>query len=658
MASTSQDSIEDLSSKSWQDSSVSQPPQSGGRRLLRMGASDDMGEDDSITTQIQMTKGGVSPQVEVTKERSVVYSDPRDDNERIDRSNMTRPDEVGPAALNQTGPHHINNEAAVSTSTHESPETSDDSSSDPDGFDYDDLFERVQATRRGEISGVSIIKDLRDSLLTDPHAPNSSQLKKKTRDRKKAEGSRSDAEEKEISEARPGDVEMNLEIFGPYDIFAATSTTPYVWVIFGNITPRYQGQMTIDSQDAAGACIYRLIVYAPPIATPVWLPSSNVSLTVLIESPLGHELVRMRWAVSRVHPDTQRDSWRIRSIWLPDKHGGGKPAEHEEDARHDGDTDIDETMSVQSYVESIFDAGSVGSSASSVHSDTQALVGEYVDFLVRDPGLDKLFTMAMSPTSRLGPERFRRNYNRILQSYARDLKRQPESWSGAKAPMYTQGLAFICRRSTTMQASSLIASRYMEKSPQIPGEHDFEALIEEIEYDDPPCVYESGPSESSEDESPEDEPNRNFMISDLGLFFREGTPFQFMKRNLRNLIIPSGLLSRVIASTHDILCLVLSDAYLSFLLFKVLSDPLSEFEHDQFDPKMAIKYFGSRLKVEARSADQLRMAEFLETYAGYIATRAVQRIEGMNVGTILQRSQVYPTILWYPWYPVTPLWRE
>lgn len=621
-----------------------------------MGTSNDTGEDDPTTTKTQMIKAGPPPQVEDTNERCVVGSDPRDHDELNDRSNMTQPDDVGPAALNQTGPHHTNNEATPSTSTYESPDTSDDSRSDSDGFDYDGLFERVQATRRGEISGVSIIKDLRDSLLTDPHTPNPRQKKTKTKDRQKAEGSTSVAEEKETPEARPGDVEMSLEIFGPYDIFAATSATPYVWVIFGDVTPRYQGQMTIDSKDAAGACIYRLIVYAPPIARPGWLPSSNMPLTVLIESPLGHELVRMRWAVPHVHPAT-RDSWRIRSIWLPDKHESGKPADQEEDVRHDGDTDIDETMSVQSYVESIFDAESVGSSASSVHSDTQALVGEYVDFLVRDPGLDKLFTMAMSPTSKLGPERFRRNYNRILQSYARDLKRQPKSWSGAKAPMYTQGLAFICRRSTTMQASSLIASRYMEKSPQIPREHGVGVPTEQFELADPPYVYESepyesGPSESSGDEAPEDEPDRNFMISQLGLSFREGNPFKLMKRNLRNLIIPDGLLSRVIASTDRILHLALSDAYLSFLLFKILSDPLSEFDHDQFDPKMAIKYFGSRLKIETSSADHLRLADFLETYAGYIATRAVQKMDGIDMEASLQRSQVCPIILWYPWYPV------
>lgn len=176
----------------------------------------------------------------------------------------------------------------------------------------------------------------------------------------------------------------------------------------------------------------------------------------------------------------------------------------------------------------------------------------------------------------------------------------------------------------------------MQISPGEPEEHGAGVPIEELV--DQPDVYK--PEISSGDEAPENEPDRNFMISELGLFFREGAAFQRMKRNLRNLIIPSTLLSRVKASTDRILYLVLSDEYLSFLLFKSLCDPLSALEHEHFDPKSAIRYFGSRLKVEACSADQLHMAEFLETYAGYIATRAVQRMEGMDVGAILQRSQV------------------
>lgn len=310
-----------------------------------------------------------------------------------------------------------------------------------------------------------------------------------------------------------------------------------------------------------------------------------------------------------------------------------KHDDDEDDIRSDRDSCADDTVSVQSYADSVFDAGSVGSSASSVYSDTQALVGEYVDFLVRDTGLEKLFTRSMLPTV-LGPERFRRNYSRILQSYARDLKRQQSIWNEPKTPLRTQGLAFISRRSITMKTASIIASRYMEKAPRTPfrpartGDQNAEIL--------------DGDETSSGDESPVNESVHTFVISELGQYFREGAPFQRMKRNLRNLVIPSTLLSRVKASTEHILDLVLGDDYLRFLLFKALSDPLAPLRDNQFDPERGIRYFGSRLKAEANSPDQFRMAGFLETYGGYIGTRAVQRMEGMGMGAILERSPVSP----------------
>lgn len=301
----------------------------------------------------------------------------------------------------------------------------------------------------------------------------------------------------------------------------------------------------------------------------------------------------------------------------------------EGDIRSDHSSCAEETMSVQSYADSLFDAVSVGSSAASVYNDTQALVGEFVDFLVRDSGLAKLFMRSMLPTV-LGPERFKRNYSRILQSYARDLKRQISTWNETEMSLRIQGLAFISRRSITMRTASVIASRYMENAPQT------QFHPRETE-DDNAEIFEE--SESSGDES-----NHNFVISELGLFFREGAPFERMKQSLRNLVIPSTLSSRVKASTERMLYLVLSDDYLGFLLFKALSDPLGAFIDGQFDPKRAIRDFGSRLKAEACSPDQLRMAEFLETYAGYVATRALQKMEAMDIEAIIQQSQVSPTI--------------
>lgn len=308
----------------------------------------------------------------------------------------------------------------------------------------------------------------------------------------------------------------------------------------------------------------------------------------------------------------------------------------DEGVRSDHDSCADETISVQSYADSVFDADSVGSSASSVYSDTQALVGEYVDFLARDPGLEKLFMRSMFPTV-LGPERFRRNYSRILQSYARDLKRQLSIWNEPKMPLRTQGLAFISRRSITMKTASIITSRYMEKAPRSPFRPGrTEGRNAEIL---------GGDETSSGEESPENESVHTFVISELGQYFREGAPFQRMKRNLRNLVIPSTLLSRVKASTERVLDLVLGDDCLRFLLFKALSDPLVSVRGGQFDPEIEIRYLGSRLRAEANSPDHLRMAEFIETYAGYIGTRAAQRMEGMNMEAILQDPWVSTDIL-------------
>lgn len=319
-------------------------------------------------------------------------------------------------------------------------------------------------------------------------------------------------------------------------------------------------------------------------------------------------------------------------------------SQHRRQSDSEVDPFIDEIMSVQSYTDSIFDNGSVGSSVSSIHSDTQSLVGEYVDFLVCDPVLDKLFLRSMSPTA-LGPERFRRNFSKILQSYARDLRTQPTSQTDGKAPLYAQGLAFISRRFTTMKTASLIASRYMERVSRARTEDEgTESLNQQAEFEN---------DTSSGDESPENEPNHTLMISEMRLYFREGAPFQRMKRNLRNLIIPSTVLNRVKASTERILDLVLGDEYLRFLLFKALSDPLAPLRDNQLDSKIGIKYFGSRLKAEANSPDHVRLAEFIKTYARYIGTRAVQRMESMDLEEILQDSQVSVSVLCHLWIPDT-----
>lgn len=372
-----------------------------------------------------------------------------------------------------------------------------------------------------------------------------------------------------------------------------------------------------------------------------WASTSNVSR--MPPNPLQN-------AEGNEHAFEGEESFHVSSSFgmepnLPQKVGeNAKISDEEEKNQSDREFCADDTMSVQSYADSVFDAGSVVSSASSIFNDTQALVGEYVDFLIRDPGLERLFMRSMLPTV-LGPERFRRNFTRILQSYARDLNRQLPVRNDPQMPLRTQGLAFISRRSITMKTASIIASRYMEKAPRT----QFRLDRAEDGNAEPPGENES----SSSDESPVNESNHAFVISELGPYFREGAPFQRMKRNLRNLVIPATILSRVRASTERILDLILGDDYLRFLLFKALSDPLVPLRDGQVDPESEIRYFGSRLKAEANSPDRVRLAEFIETYAAYIGTRAVQRMGAQDMEAILQTTRVSACILGRLRCPVT-----
>lgn len=318
---------------------------------------------------------------------------------------------------------------------------------------------------------------------------------------------------------------------------------------------------------------------------------------------------------------------------VPRKTGDNAKAADVGDTRSHGSSSAKETMLVKPYARSTFEAPLAGSSASFIYSDTKALVEEYVDLLVHDPGLDRLFTRLMMPTV-LGPERFRRNYNRILQSYARDLKRQLPAWNDPKTPLRRQGLAFISQRSTTMKTARLIASRYMRKATQPQS-------VPRSECGD---FRVSGSDAFSGNESSGAEPGHTF-ISELGPYFRYGEPFQRMRRILRNLFIPSTLLNDVRTSTELMLDLVFGDEYLTFVLFKAMSNPSVPLQDDRVDPTRWIGYFGSKLAAEAGSPDQLRVAEFTETYAKYISTRAVQRMEGMDVQAILRHSRVGPAFL-------------
>lgn len=575
----------------------------------------DMGEAGPVSTRQEMDNAGLSPQEEnLLNQHGIIIEEVQEsdtDKNSGSRSNTLQPDEILTAESEQDQPqHHVAKKTTVISgfgSLDEMPDTSDDSEAD-DIMYHNEIREarahhrrvrmglRSRDTRTLSERSDSDIEDLRDSLFFDQSGSKARRLRRRIGDRPSLlfQDSPPRIDEMEIL---PGDPE---------------NSSPAKELPYFELTTIGEDSPSMSTFDISGM--------------PSDLPQSAEGSASIPED----------------EDRSQPISMLVTEGGLPlmnEIKENAKLAEDEEETRGDRYFCVDETMSVQSYDDSIFDSGSIGSSMSSVYSDTQALVGEYVDFLVGDRGLEKLFIRSMSPTV-LDPERFRRNYNKILQSFARDLKRRPISENDTKARLYTQGLSFISRRSITMKVSSLIASRYIEKAPRTqissgsindggPG-MSTERLDQQIESEDEP---------SSCDYSPEDDPHHIFMISELASYFREGQPYQRMKRNLRSLVIPSALLSRVRSTTERMLDLLLCDEYLKFLLFKALSDPLASLRDDQFDPKRVISNFGSRLKAEACSPGHLRVAEFLETYSGYIATRAVQRMHSMNMDAILEQSQ-------------------
>lgn len=104
--------------------------------------------------------------------------------------------------------------------------------------------------------------------------------------------------------AGPSGTKIQLRISGHYDIMSLASTTPYAWVLFGNAGQKSPAQILKESQDASGACSYRVTVDAPPFLLTNWQTATGVPLTVIIESADGNELTRVGSAGSFTYTDT------------------------------------------------------------------------------------------------------------------------------------------------------------------------------------------------------------------------------------------------------------------------------------------------------------------------------------------------------------------
>lgn len=263
---------------------------------------------------------------------------------------------------------------------------------------------------------------------------------------------------------------------------------------------------------------------------------------------------------------------------------------------------LSEVMSLVSYAESIFDAATTMSTASSVPGDTQELISKFVNILVRDTSVVRMLSMALSDTG-MGQERFRRNFSRILRSYSRELRRSLESGKPEDSdPSYGQAAAFVSHKA--LHASHLIVSRFSQARTSVPPRNG----LPESDGD--------SASESEESEGENEMPNMEKLES----FFVTGEPFRLLRWKLRALIIPDSFLTRVRISTEQ-LGRIASRCGLMTLLSRAQEQKGRSFENFWADFADQIECLARNLRVQCSTLGQIRVADFLMTYSQYIAAR-------------------------------------
>lgn len=279
----------------------------------------------------------------------------------------------------------------------------------------------------------------------------------------------------------------------------------------------------------------------------------------------------------------------------------------------------DDNMSLRSFTGSVFDMASIVSSASSLPSNSHAMVASFVDMLLRDPRLDRLLAIT---TSEFGVTsgRFTRNFSRILKSYSRHLQQSIES--GIQEDRDKCLIAAKSVSSARHQVSNLIASRYNERALD---ERDFthrEVNIISRHLDQPVSEWNDEPS-SNEESSGEEQ---DFRVGDMEQFLLSGEPFRLLKQNLRSLVIPDEFLHCVHESSREFLNLIFTDRRpRSFA--RGLLNALANGRDIRSDFDTQLRLMAADLKAECADISQLDAAVFLETYSHYISAVAIDQVK-------------------------------
>lgn len=283
----------------------------------------------------------------------------------------------------------------------------------------------------------------------------------------------------------------------------------------------------------------------------------------------------------------------------------------------------DDDMSLRSFTGSVFDTGSLVSSASSFHGNSHSMVASLVDILVRDPSMDSLLAMT---TSEFGANsgRFTRNFSRILKSYSRHLRQAAEgSTKDGRESCYTAA-KFV--RNARYQVSNLIASRYNERAPtaQDLKHRDVDLISRHLSQ---PLPLADNDEPSSNEESSGDEVD--LAVGDLKHFLVSGEPFRHLKRNLRSLIIPDEFLYCIYESVAEFLDLTLADRRTTSFA-PGLRRALAGGRDISSDLALQVRVMASELRAECTGMSQLDAANFLETYSQYISVVAIDQAKTLS----------------------------
>lgn len=290
----------------------------------------------------------------------------------------------------------------------------------------------------------------------------------------------------------------------------------------------------------------------------------------------------------------------------------------------------DDNMSLRSFTGSVFDMASIVSSASSLPSNSHAMVASFVDMLLRDPSMDKLLAIT---TSEFGVTsgRFTRNFSRILKSYSRHLQKSIGSYSWHIKQSIESGIkddrdkCLIAAKSVSSarhQVSNLIASRYNERALDERAFRHRELDLISRHLDQP--VSDGNDDPSSNEESSGDEVD--FRVGDLEQFLLYGEPFRLLKRNLRSLIIPDEFLHCIHESGSEFLDLIFTDRR-PRPFARGLLNALANGRDIRSDFDAQLRLMAADLRAECTDISQLDAAVFLETYSHYISAVAMDRVK-------------------------------